>query len=1212
MSILPDKPSPSQLRAMLEGIVVADLLGPAGGHDEEIVERTVRDRYLVGVLAPRRRRDEPPPEITIPAAVSAGPGDEDEFPPVLNDELAEDGQDYPEDGPADLSVALPKATEPSSFGMTFCVDEAAKEILATASWGQYLRPQKEERIDPATGRVLRLWKRHPRGGQPHRIPLRLGTLRPIVADPECPDVTIQGIVRRCDPCWIVTLFLVNGQEESKPKDQSWLFQPRLVVEGADGSPAFIKKTSRRLSDKLDGVYRAEEEAMAMLYRRQVEFAVGHGVSVHADTTPGRPDRAVRISTQVVPAYEVPVTTAATDTDADEDPSFAKLAGLCRDMKILAETQAADLPSKLTPLTTAYAAWIEAQQARMDDPASDLSGHRDAALMALERCRGTLARIEAGVGLITHDPQAAEAFRFMNRAMWLQRTHSILSEAARRGKEPDFDTEIDRPENRSWHPFQLAFVLLNLPGISRLDHPERSDGHEAVADLLWFPTGGGKTEAYLGLTAYTLGLRRLQGTIEGRSGEDGLAVLMRYTLRLLTIQQFQRATALICACESIRREALARGDARWGGTPFRIGLWVGRKTTPNTTDQAAEAVKLDLGGGKRGGSGGGGSPYQLTSCPWCGNPIDKDDLKVESFAVGQGRTLTYCGDDLGRCPFTRKRAEGEGLPVVVVDEEIYRRLPSLLIATVDKFAQMPWNGAVQMLFGQVDAHCDRHGYHSPEIKDSDHPRKGNLPSTRLLPHNPLRPPDLIIQDELHLISGPLGTLVGLYETAIDSLCTWEVGGKKVRPKVVASTATIRNAGDQVFKLFQRRVAVFPPHGLDVRDNFFSLQREPSDEHPGRRYIGICAPGRRLKAALIRVYVAFLSAAQTLFEKYEHDADAWMTLVGYFNSMRELGGMRRLVDDDVRNRLGKMDRRGLANRHFPVEYLQELTSRMGSTQIPMILDRLEAPFDPAKKAKRQEMARAKKFEGMPQKPIDVLLATNMISVGVDVKRLGLMVVGGQPKTTAEYIQATSRVGRSRPGIVCTVFNWARPRDLSHYESFEHYHGTFYKHVEALSVTPFSPGALSRGLAALLVSCVRLRGTEFNTNGAAMRIATEANHPVVKEAIRAIVERARQVGEDADVRDFVEAELKRKLDYWQRQAQRTTGGQRLGYEEASDGLTKNLLYRPGLERWDEFTCLNSLREVEPTVNLVLDDHHLGGPEEVPMAEDEPEPQATEAEAS
>jgi hypothetical protein len=307
------------------------------------------------------------------------------------------------------------------------------------------------------------------------------------------------------------------------------------------------------------------------------------------------------------------------------------------------------------------------------------------------------------------------------------------------------------------------------------------------------------------------------------------------------------------------------------------------------------------------------------------------------------------------------------------------------------------------------------------------------------------------------------------------------------------------------------------------------------------------------------------------------------------MRELGGMRRLVDDDVRNRLGKMDRRGLATRTLALDYLEELTSRMASTQIPLTLDRLEVPFDPALKARRREMGRKKQYEGMPQKPIDVLLATNMISVGVDVKRLGLMVVGGQPKTTAEYIQASSRVGRTHPGIVCTVFNWARPRDLSHYETFEHYHATFYKHVEALSVTPFSPGALGRGLAALLVSCVRLQGTEFNPNETAMRLATEASHPYVRDAIDAIVRRAHAVGKGAGVRDFVEAELRRKVDLWQKQAQRTEGGRKLGYREKTDGVTVNLLRKPGLERWEEFTCPNSLREVEPTVNLVLDDRNI-----------------------
>ena len=1202
-NILQTTPSPMTIRDELEQMVLLDLLGPAGGESEEIDERTVRDRYLVGVLAPKRQEDLFTQGRSTPPAPDV---DEDDFPPVIPDELSEGGIDSVEDGPTELSIPLPKAIFPSSFGMSFCVDGGAKVIEVTARWGQYLKEVKENQIDQRTGQPMRVWKRYQRGGT-KTVNLKVGHVRPLAidSDPHCEQVYVQGVVRKREKNWIVTLFLINGNEEPKRgskhgKDSAWLFQPELSVAASDGAPIFCKKLTRKASGKYDQALMAEDDALAMLYRHHVEFAVGHGVSVHAEVTAGMTDQAVRISTKIVPTYEVPRTTPPTPEDAILNPAFGLLAGLERDMKELADvTKPADLRPKLEPLVTAYHAWINSQEARISDPTTGLADHTAAAKETLMRCRATLTRIKAGLDLLATDEQAADAFQFMNRAMWLQRTHSIFSEKVRRGDEVKFE-DVDISNNRSWHPFQIAFILLNLPGVTKLDHPERSDRPEAVADLLWFPTGGGKTEAYLGLAAYTMGLRRLQGTVAGREGENGIAVLMRYTLRLLTIQQFQRATTLLCACESIRREALLQGDKRWGETPFRIGLWVGRRTTPNTTVQSAEAVKSvrQPHGQREGGGaiGGSGTPHQLTNCPWCGTKIDKGkNLTVILFSQGAGRTLTYCDDPLGRCLFSAKNAPGEGLPVVVVDEEIYRRLPTLLIATVDKFAQMPWNGAVQMLFGQVNGYCDRHGFRSPEIEDTDsHPKtKTGLPPAKTIAHTPLRPPDLIIQDELHLISGPLGTLVGLYETAIDKLCTWEVNGQKVRPKVIASTATIRKAKDQVHALFLRKVNVFPPHGLDVEDNFFSLQRQPSEKNPGRKYIGICAPGRTVKGALIRVYTAFLSASQALYEtkKYGLAADPWMTLVGYFNSMRELGGMRRLVDDDVSTRLRKMERRGLAKRLLVgTDFLQELTSRMGSTQIPMILDWLEIPFDPDKQARNREKAKKRQVEGIPPKPLDVLLATNMLSVGVDVKRLGLMVVAGQPKTTSEYIQATSRVGRNFPGLVCTVFNWARPRDLSHYETFEQYHATFYKHVESLSVTPFSPGALSRGLAALLVSCVRLQGTEFNGNDKAMLLATEANHRYVQDAIELIVERAHQVGKDKNVADFVRAELKRKVDCWQAEAQRTEGGRVLGYKEGQDGVTTNLLHQPGLKRWEEFTCLNSLREVEPTVKLILlDDPRL-----------------------
>jgi len=1161
-------------------MVLGDLLGPAGGEGEELTERTVRDRYLVGVLAPSRSAGA--------ASKPAGDEEEEEEIHLIPDELPEGGSDTADDGSTDADTPVTVAHLPSSMGMTFSVDADVKSIKVSATWGQYKREKREDQSDQR-GQAPRVWKRYSRGGS-IEVPLKDGPIKPKAPDPKFPDIYIQGQIRKRITHYVVTLFLVNAQEEVRPKDEYHIFQPKLVASGVDGQAIFCKRTTLGSNNDL------EERLMALLHRHHVEFAVGHGVSVHTETAKDSSDRAVSIETVIVPCHEAPRTTPPTEEDADDNPAFGKLAGLVLDMKLLAEAEAKALPKQLEPLVRAYRDWIDRKEAKLSDPKEGLSQFGDAGQVAIDNCRSTLKRIEDGLELLMKDSKAFEAFQFMNRAMWLQRTRSIYAERVRRGEQPDFDKDIDEPKNRSWRPFQIAFILLNLPGVTKLDHPERGVGPEALADLLFFPTGGGKTEAYLGLSAYTMGLRRLQGTVAGRVGDEGVAVLMRYTLRLLTIQQFQRATALMCACEWICRKALESGDKRWGRTPFRIGLWVGRRTTPNRTDDAAEAIKQARGNQYFGG--GIGTPYQLTACPWCGSAIEAGKhLDSRPYPQGSGRTLTYCGDKLGQCLFSKRQAPEEGLPVVVVDEEIYRRLPTLLIATVDKFAQMPWKGEVQMLFGQVNGLCERHGFKSPEIEDSTFHPKSNLglPAAKTVEHGPLRPPDLIIQDELHLISGPLGTLVGLYETAIDKLCAWEVNGKQVRPKLIASTATIKNADVQVRSLFLRTVNIFPPPGLDVRDNFFSIQREPTEEEFGRRYLGICAPGRRLKAALIRVYVACLCSAQSLYEKYGKPVDPWMTLVGYFNSMRELGGMRRLVDDDVFSRCRKQDRRGLAKRFFSPDYLAELTSRMRSEDIPLILDRLEAGFDPELEERRKEAFKTKDFKNIPKRPLDVMLATNMISVGVDVKRLGLMVVAGQPKAT-EYIQATSRVGRTFPGLVCTVFNWARPRDLSHYETFEHYHTTFEKHVEPLSVTPFSPGALQRGSAGLLVSLVRLRSIEFNSNEAASRITT--GNPYVQDAIEAISKRAELIGDGPRTGDFCRAELLSKADLWQAEAQNTTGGRTLTYTEPYGpdgprrGTAVKLLHSPGMERWEEFTCLNSLREVEPPVKFIISD---GGLDEV-----------------
>jgi hypothetical protein len=812
------------------------------------------------------------------------------------------------------------------------------------------------------------------------------------------------------------------------------------------------------------------------------------------------------------------------------------------MKELAETPREALRARLLPIVEAYGAWIEGQTERLASKERReeelLEGLEETAREALRRCRRSQERIRQGIEQVCTDEQAAEAFRFTNRAMWLQRVRGALAERRRRG-DPVSEAEVDVPKNRTWRTFQLAFLLQVLEGLTRLDHPDRSESPDAVADLLWFPTGGGKTEAYLGATAYVLGLRRLQGEVEGRSSEYGVAVLMRYTLRLLTLQQFQRATALICACEYLRRQALEEGDERWGREPFRVGLWVGARSTPNKTAHADEVLKRHKGIHAEQGStvAGMGSPVQLKSCPWCGVEIDPGKhLRVDPVKSGTGRTLMYCGDPRGECPFSQKKS-AEGLPVLVVDEEIYRLLPSLLIATVDKFAQMPWKGEVQMLFGQVDGRCTRHGFRSPDLEDADqHKKTRTLPAAETVPHGPVRPPDLILQDELHLIAGPLGTLTGLYETAVDELCTWQVGGRRVRPKVIASTATVRRATQQVHGILQRRVEVFLPQGLDAGDNFFSIQRSPG-EVPGRRYLGICAPGRRLKAALIRVYVAFLSAAQQLYEEFGQSADPWMTLVGYFGSLRELAGMRRLVDDDIRNRLRRMDQRGLAQRTLGEP--KELTSRLGSTEIPQLLDLLEVPFDPAK----------------------------------DPRRGGTRPAQGK-----------------RP-----IDNWSRPRDLSHYETFEQYHGTFYQHVEALSVTPFASRALDRGLSALLVALVRLSSVRFNGNDKAREIQLE--DPVVRRAIDTITRRAELVEESKKAGEEVRAMLVARAQQWKAEAIPARDKGELSYR-AKGSTSRDLLKVAGLGRWEPFTCLGSLRDVEPGVPLILSD---GGLDDEPAAASE-----------
>ena len=858
-----------------------------------------------------------------------------------------------------------------------------------------------------------------------------------------------------------------------------------------------------------------------------------------------------------------------------------------DMGLLADMERDELIEALSVLARDYGKWIEEQATRIG---SEVTGHDTQAEAVLERCKEIKERLEQGIGVLADpaDDRALSAFRFANRAMARQRIHSMYALARRRGDKKEL-ADFEVRKNRSWRPFQLAFILLSLPSLADPSHKDRAKPIEAYADLLWFPTGGGKTEAYLGVAAFAMAMRRLQGNLGGYDASRGLTVIMRYTLRLLTLQQFQRGSTLICAMELLRQEALAAGDDSLGQEPFTIGLWVGNKVTPGSTQDSHKAIKDIRDPDKF--DAGGTSPAQLTSCPWCGTEVsDKRDIEVDTLAK---RTTIYCGDKKGRCEFSKGKSSRKahpGIPVMVVDEEIYHRPPSMMIATVDKFALMAWRGEVRTLFGRATAECPRHGLLWPGADcTGKHQASKGLPRTDTKKITRIRPPDLIIQDEFHLISGPLGTMVGLYETAIDELCGWELDGQTVKPKIVASTATVRKAKEQVNSVFMRRVAVFPPHGLDVADNFFSVQR-PIEKMPGRRYLGVCSPGSSRPAMLIRVYTAFLTAAQALFDRFGQAADPYLTTVGYFNSLRELGGMKRLAEDDVQTRsyrvqMSLVDRPGLAQRS--VSNIRELTSRVSSRDIPKYLDQMELKF----KAKFDEETKkyVTQWEDGEDWAIDVVLATNMLSVGVDVNRLGLMVVNGQPKGTAEYIQATSRVGRSSPGLVCTVLTWARPRDLSHYETFEHYHATFYKHVEAQSVTPFSPRAMDRGLTGALLSLVRLENDVFNPNPGAGALDKTDSDEVV-HATDILVARAWGITDLSSVKNLASSELKERIDEWANEAGK--GGRTLAYEKK--GPKKDtmvaLLRKPGIQAWDNFTVPMSMREVEPGVSLIMNTARFG----------------------
>ncbi|MET9891882.1 helicase-related protein [Streptomyces sp. NPDC006465] len=1040
-------------RQELVDYLTRQLVGPVGSADE-ILDAPPDRQYLMGTLYPqqadRQRR------LAHAADDPEAPGAE---------------QSAPDVDPASDPVPETNSWLPASLGISFYTDAVDVEVSCAAA--RY----ETQRNEPGRGRR---WKRVPLMPETHLIGPDREKVH--VLDGRA---KIKVTRRSYGAGTLVTVALINRARHDPAEDKApdWgdmLFQCQLSARPADG--AVLPYPSVRLASR-----DPEERELRLQYRHVVTHAVGHGCAVREDR--GEDDGVELLTCEVLPRAEVPAVRAGGPLDAPV-LTISHLADPTVDRDQIRE--------ELAEFAASYHAWYVGQRSVEVPPWG-----REAADRILDRVRQAVTRIEAGVRTLCDPdrPELLDAFRIAQRAMLLQMRHSAPDQAGQRRHRTDpvaLDPAVDQAA--TWRPFQLAFFLLALDGVADPAHRDRG-----TTDLIWFPTGGGKTEAYLLLAAFTIALRRIRG--EG----DGTTVLSRYTLSLLTTQQFQRAATTICALEHLRRTEPELGL----GGPITIGLWVGDSTTPNKFETARTAF------GEQRDASHPEDVFILDRCPWCGTrimPATRSSVRSDYGVRAETDEFAfYCTRD--DCAFH------DVLPVAVVDQHLYADPPTFVLGTVDKFARLAWEPESGSLFGAGTGH---------------------------------RPPSLIIQDELHLLTGPLGTTVGLYEAAILELCTGPDGRP---PKIVAATATIRRSAEQVRALYHQDVQLFPPSGLDARDSFFAV---PDTGRPGRLYLGVMAQGHTAGRGAVATTAAMLQGVHQLPE--EHRDDYW-TLVAYHHSLRELGRTVTAAGDDIPAQLRGLDE-GAGTRELVGGQVQQLDSSVKRADQPILLDHLEKPWtDP--------------------RSVSFLPCTNMLSVGVDVKRLAYMLMQGQPKTTAEYIQATSRVGRHHvPGLVVTYFNATRPRDRSHYETFMDYHRALYRYVEPASVTPWSPPARRRALHAALVVLVRHRLGLAAENRAGRITDHKEEAGRIADALAeraATAERGATMAVTEAVRADVRAELGYLLDDWYRQAATAAAeGKDLYYR--SQGKGQHNLLKAFEQRYGLWETLNSMRSVDRECQITV----------------------------
>lgn len=970
-----------------------DLVGPRAKH--EVLSDRPTQLYSTGILYPQDSPIEHEEDQDQGLEINA---DED----VASD-------------PDTAGVPLYAALKPSVAGLSFAVKPDSNDCAPTfefrvqcAVYASFaVDDSGEEMPSPPANRASERWRRVPYSASVN-VDLSAGEFRSELGDEGIDGLELYVLVTPHSGLLTVTAALTNlkSRGDSRFFDETQhFFQVELSVHGVSGG-TFAPRPSRRAETDEDS------RSAALIYRDVKEFVVGHTSSAQVVLPDNGNDSVAFLKTEWLPTVTVP----SISDQGDRVFDVLRDSEVSRPLEAawLSEASLGELVRELERLVAAYRQWIGEEEQRATRLPATL---RPQAQKHLERSKHGADRMQEGIDLVRDDADIRSAFQLSQSAMdlqfgWMRRGARLV-----------------------WRPFQLGFQLLVLASLANRFHPGR-----ATMDLLWFPTGGGKTEAYLALTAFVILLRRIRSTDQGAGA--GVAVLMRYTLRLLTVQQFQRASAMILACELLRRRSQSGQSniPNLGTSPIGIGLWVGSDATPNNLRDAFNESQDSP-----------GTYRQITSCPACGEMLN--------WSVTPSESSVKCSSEADKCDLS---ASGDGLPIWTIDEEVYRYSPALLIGTVDKFAQIVRNMNTRTLFG------------------------GNNSA----------PPDLIVQDELHLISGPLGSIAGLYEVAIDELCRRDT----VRPKIIGSTATIRRAEDQIQALFDRETYQFPAPGLDADNSGFAVIDRA---RPGRLYVGVTTAGRSATYMLQALSASLLQAATDVSASPE-DRNHYWTQVVYFNSLRELGHALVLMQDDVPVSIRQIGaRRGEAPRAVGVP--AELTSRVASYEIRAMLDKLAIDAD-------------------DPEAVTLLLASNMISVGMDIPRLGLMVVNAQPKTLSEYIQATSRVGRGDvPGLIVTMYNNMRVRDRSHYETFETWHRSFYRDVEATSVTPFASRAQDKAIHAVLVALAR-----HKIPGMDQRPVLDDIRRLQVEQIATLIEQ-RVARVDPSERGSVSKKLANLIDQW-----------------------------------------------------------------------------------